>query len=360
MSWNSEGRAFQVHNKARFENEIMPQFFDTNRFKSFQRSLNLWGFYVRNRGGSVLADGSGDERTIPTQEHGGECYHPHFLRGKPELCHEMQRIRRKTNKTRAPKPDNSGVSYTETEKVNSILSEEFQKRQQSLEKQAAVMMAVKNNLASTATMGGGMSLGSPFASPASSSMSPMLSGMVAQNHRHHMMMQTMFPPLPAPAVSARMFPSASSFGSSSNSAAELANERAMLEAAVIRTMRMSWVADRLKTQQQQQQFWRGHLAQQDREESHARTLLDLATSSGEIPRFASSSGGMPSFPDTASPNLSASRHGGLLPPVHHNGLAPTDSRNHNLAAAALLSTCPAASAAFMDALHGPGRYFGRN
>jgi HSF-type DNA-binding len=117
MSWDTAGKTFQIHSKARFEAEIMPRFFDTNKFKSFQRSLNLWGFYIRNRGNKGGPNGATDEdeeineeeeqeqgaasmSTQPNQEQGGECYHPLFVRGRPDLCHQMLRIKKRTTKTR--------------------------------------------------------------------------------------------------------------------------------------------------------------------------------------------------------------------------------------------------------------------
>ncbi|KAG7345762.1 HSF-type DNA-binding protein [Nitzschia inconspicua] len=136
VSWDSAGKSFQIHSKARFETEIMPRFFDTNKFKSFQRSLNLWGFYVRNRGcnKSVSADGAtvdGSEAdcnsnsmntsTQPNQEQGGECYHPHFVRGQPDLCHQMLRIKKKTTKTRTSRPK-SHVSDTGVNKTKKVVT----------------------------------------------------------------------------------------------------------------------------------------------------------------------------------------------------------------------------------------------
>ncbi|KAG7369543.1 HSF-type DNA-binding protein [Nitzschia inconspicua] len=136
VSWDSAGKSFQIHSKARFETEIMPRFFDTNKFKSFQRSLNLWGFYVRNRGcnKSVSTDGAtvdGSEAdcnsnnvntsTQPNQEQGGECYHPHFVRGQPDLCHHMLRIKKKTTKTRTSRPK-SHISDTAVNKTKNVVT----------------------------------------------------------------------------------------------------------------------------------------------------------------------------------------------------------------------------------------------
>jgi hypothetical protein len=110
MSWKENGKSFQIHSKRLFEDRIMAKYFDTTRFKSFQRSLNLWGFYVRKPNdtsghdtASMDVDStSSKDNTIPNQEKSGECYHPYFVRGNPDLCNRMKRIKKKTSKTRRP------------------------------------------------------------------------------------------------------------------------------------------------------------------------------------------------------------------------------------------------------------------
>ena len=46
ISWLPCGKAFKVHDKERFVQEIMPSFFGTQSFKTFQRNLNLWYVYL--------------------------------------------------------------------------------------------------------------------------------------------------------------------------------------------------------------------------------------------------------------------------------------------------------------------------
>ena len=72
ISWLPGGNGFKVHNKIQFCSEIMPGYFASQKYKTFQRSLNLWGFE------SVA---KGPER--------GACYHQYFVKGHPELCHSM-------------------------------------------------------------------------------------------------------------------------------------------------------------------------------------------------------------------------------------------------------------------------------
>jgi hypothetical protein len=43
ISWLPDGRSFKIYNKERFAREIMPKYFGSSTYKSFQRSKNLWG-----------------------------------------------------------------------------------------------------------------------------------------------------------------------------------------------------------------------------------------------------------------------------------------------------------------------------
>jgi HSF-type DNA-binding len=79
ISWQ-DGNAFQVHNKDLFAEMVMPIYFDSTNYKTFQRNLNLWGF-----------------RTISKGPCKGEVSHALFIRGKPDLCRSMVRVRNKTN-----------------------------------------------------------------------------------------------------------------------------------------------------------------------------------------------------------------------------------------------------------------------
>jgi len=75
ISWLPCGKAFKVHDKERFVKEIMPSFFGTQSFKTFQRNLNLWGFTRVSKG--------------PQKD---VCSHPLFLKGFPAVCQSMKRI----------------------------------------------------------------------------------------------------------------------------------------------------------------------------------------------------------------------------------------------------------------------------
>jgi hypothetical protein len=70
------GRAFVIHDGARFETEILPKFLlKQGKLVSFVRQLNLYGF-IRIRSGPDM----------------GGYYHQLFLKGRPELSHYMRRV----------------------------------------------------------------------------------------------------------------------------------------------------------------------------------------------------------------------------------------------------------------------------
>lgn len=44
VAWEMDGTAFKVHNTDEFVRQVMPQYFNQTKYKSFQRQLNLYGF----------------------------------------------------------------------------------------------------------------------------------------------------------------------------------------------------------------------------------------------------------------------------------------------------------------------------
>jgi hypothetical protein len=76
VSWVPSENGFKVHKTKDFDEEIMPKYFDKTKYKSFQRQLNMWGF---------------DRVGFGTFK--GAYLHPHFIRGKPEQCHFMERTK---------------------------------------------------------------------------------------------------------------------------------------------------------------------------------------------------------------------------------------------------------------------------
>ena len=75
VSFFSHGRAFVVHDMERFVAEIIPRFFKQNKWNSFARQLNLYGF----------------QRLLTGPDVGG-YYHELFLKGRPNLVVHMRRV----------------------------------------------------------------------------------------------------------------------------------------------------------------------------------------------------------------------------------------------------------------------------
>jgi hypothetical protein len=100
ISWLPEGRSFKVHDKEKFTNQIMLDFFGSSKLKTFQRNLNLWGF-----------------KTVSKGPEKGECSHPSFLQGLPDLCANMKRVVVRDNgvsRRQAPNAPQTGYAAPST------------------------------------------------------------------------------------------------------------------------------------------------------------------------------------------------------------------------------------------------------
>jgi hypothetical protein len=75
VSFLPHGRAFVVHDKTRFLQEILPKYFNHGAWHSFTRQLSLYGF----------------RRVVRGSDHGA-YYHELFLRGHNGLCLHMRRV----------------------------------------------------------------------------------------------------------------------------------------------------------------------------------------------------------------------------------------------------------------------------
>jgi hypothetical protein len=86
ISWLPGYKAFKVHNRLEFAARIMPAYFSSAKYKTFQRSLNLWGFESVSKGRDK-----------------GACFHKFFVRGHPNLCEHMRRVKIKGQQATAAK-----------------------------------------------------------------------------------------------------------------------------------------------------------------------------------------------------------------------------------------------------------------
>jgi len=44
VNWGKDNVSFQIYNIKRFEDEVLPKYYKSNKFKSFQRQLNYFNF----------------------------------------------------------------------------------------------------------------------------------------------------------------------------------------------------------------------------------------------------------------------------------------------------------------------------
>jgi hypothetical protein len=74
ITWSESGLAFRIHDIDGFTANVLPKYFRTKKFSSFQRNLNLYGFSKVRRGPDT------------------DMYaHPSFVRGKPELLTRLRK-----------------------------------------------------------------------------------------------------------------------------------------------------------------------------------------------------------------------------------------------------------------------------
>lgn len=85
IHWSDDGTTFIVPHQSRFSEELLPRFFKHNRFQSFVRQLNMYGFgkVPHLQQGALKADGQEGEIW--------EFRNDNFLRDHPELLLQMQR-----------------------------------------------------------------------------------------------------------------------------------------------------------------------------------------------------------------------------------------------------------------------------
>jgi hypothetical protein len=95
------GRAWKIHNRELLMTEVVPKYFTMNKYQSFQRQINGWGFKLLNQAGNDK----------------GAYYHEYFSRGMPHLLVLIQRMpkgKMKELKYNSPSTDKEPSFYVDT------------------------------------------------------------------------------------------------------------------------------------------------------------------------------------------------------------------------------------------------------
>lgn len=83
ISWSSSGDSFIIHSPQLFSQNVMGKYFKSNKFNSFVRQLNFYGFRKSTR------DQNGEDRSQGNRT--WEFRHPQFIRGRKDLISKIHR-----------------------------------------------------------------------------------------------------------------------------------------------------------------------------------------------------------------------------------------------------------------------------
>lgn len=81
VHWTSSGLAFRIADVSLFSTEVLPKYFKTSKFSSFQRNLNLYGFAKIRKGPET-----------------DSYYHPGFVRGDEAGLSQLRKRTKAPNK----------------------------------------------------------------------------------------------------------------------------------------------------------------------------------------------------------------------------------------------------------------------
>jgi hypothetical protein len=105
--WTDDGRSIIVHDQEEFRRRILPNYFKHEKFPSFVRQLNMYGFHK--------ASGSGGNKSENV------FHHEDFVRDRPDL---LSRIKRMANKKDAVPPPSTSSRLRRSSKNGAVDSEE--------------------------------------------------------------------------------------------------------------------------------------------------------------------------------------------------------------------------------------------
>jgi HSF-type DNA-binding len=104
--WSYDGRSFTIKNADAFAADVLPQYFNHNKFQSFTRQLNFYGF-VKKR----------SDPDLQAHTKAVRFSHPYFRRGEPELLHKITRT------TASKPPDEESFTSDPVERLQLQVAE---------------------------------------------------------------------------------------------------------------------------------------------------------------------------------------------------------------------------------------------
>lgn len=92
--WSDSGKAFRIVDVSLFAATVLPRYFRTKKFSSFQRNLNLYGFSKVRRGPET------------------DMYaHPSFVRNQPETLSHLRKSTPASSRRRSREPSSDGSDF---------------------------------------------------------------------------------------------------------------------------------------------------------------------------------------------------------------------------------------------------------
>jgi len=122
--WSTDGRSFTIRDTDAFAADVLPKYFNHNKFQSFTRQLNFYGF-IKQR----------SDPDLQAHTKAVRFSHPYFRRGEPDLLHRITR-------TTAMGPTRSGDdeslnSSSTTQQQQHLLVESLQQQVRQLQDHVA-------------------------------------------------------------------------------------------------------------------------------------------------------------------------------------------------------------------------------
>lgn len=117
VSWMPSGRAFRVHDKDAFSKEVLPDYFRSSNFRSFQRNLSVYQF-----------------SRMWTGPEKGAYFHEKFVRHDRKLCTQMRR-----NLSSAPTSPNEPPRIPQDSDEGGSYSGDYRKQEAKTKTRACVL-----------------------------------------------------------------------------------------------------------------------------------------------------------------------------------------------------------------------------